>query len=161
MVTNPSIQKKGIPTFMKTKENVMKNYQDMIEEFKEKIIPQIFKADLLPGYTRATITQIEKHIIGMSRQNKSDDIMTLLFAYSVILGETLIKNLDGAAWEYEAPSLEFMRIKLPYKDEDNETIYAMPVKRVFSLYLTKNTFEKSVVNYFDALSSKSSSTLII
>lgn len=139
----------------------MEDYTEIVQEFKEKIVPQILKADMLPGHTRATLTQVEKHILKLPSSSPGDDLSTILFAYGVILGETLIKTVKGAEWAFEAPSLEYLRIKLPMKMDNGESLYAMPVKRVFALYQTKKVSQKGIIKYYDSLLKENKSSLII
>ncbi|CDQ41917.1 hypothetical protein [Virgibacillus salexigens] len=128
------------------------NFEKSVEEFREKVIPKIFKADLLPGYTRATLTQIEKHIVRISKKEVSENITTLLFAYGVIYAQTLSKTIKGARWDYKSISLETLRVRLPIKDNNGDSISVLPIKRVIELYKTKDLKLKGLVKQYDEIS---------
>ncbi|MBR2246811.1 MAG: hypothetical protein IJ880_07305, partial [Bacilli bacterium] len=116
----------------------LSNFEDTVNEIRDKIVPQIIRVDMLPGFTRPSLTQIEKHILKLSRNQPADDVTVILFAYGLILGETMIKTIEGSEWNYEAPSLEFLRIKLPISDANGDSISSIPIKRVIGLFNSKD-----------------------
>jgi hypothetical protein len=123
------------------------NYEDVINEIREKVVPQIFKKDLLPGYTRPTLAQIDKHIMKLIRNKVTEETATLLTAYGIILGETIIKNVEGAKWLYEAPNIQMVRVQIT---EGEDPISALPIYRVVNLFKTKDR-SKSIASYYDSV----------
>ncbi|MBR3119745.1 MAG: hypothetical protein IKF29_10935 [Oceanobacillus sp.] len=129
----------------------LSNFEDTVNEIRDKIVPQIIRVDMLPGFTRPSLTQIEKHILKLSRNQPADDVTVILFAYGLILGETMIKTIEGSEWNYEAPSLEFLRIKLPISDANGDSISSIPIKRVIGLFNSKDIKNKGIVSYYDQI----------
>lgn len=130
---------------MKEINELLTDYEEVIHEIREKVVPQIFKKDLLPGYTRPTLAQIDKHIMSLLRNNVTEDTTVLLIAYGIILGETIIKDIEGAKWLYEAPDIQMVRVQLT---DGEDPIYALPIQRVVNLFKTKDR-SKSIVRYYD------------
>jgi hypothetical protein len=130
---------------MKEVNEFMTDYKEVIDEIREKVVPQIIKKDLLPGYTRPTLAQIEKHIMKLLRNKVTEETTTLLIAYGIILGETIIKNIEGAKWLYEAPNVQMVRVQVT---EGEDPIYALPIYRAVNLFKTKDR-SKSIVAYYD------------
>lgn len=126
------------------------NYEEQLNEFVNVVIPQIFKGDLLPGYTRASLIQIDKHIKKMVLPKEGDKSALLVAAYGIFLGELLVRTIEGAEWMYEAPDIQLVRVKLPVSD-DEESVYALPITRTFNYFISKNV-DKSILAYYDKLS---------
>jgi hypothetical protein len=127
----------------------MNDYTEVIDEFRNTVIPQIFKKDFLPGYSRPTLIQLERNINRMIKNKADDNISLQLTAIAIILGELLVKTVEGIEWMYESPDLQMLRLKLPTA-EGEDSLYILPVTKVMNYFKTRSSND-SIVRYYDSI----------
>lgn len=121
----------------------------MFGEMKTYLNNDLISDLLIPGVTRPSLIQVEKHIHRMSRKKPTSLEIKELVASGILLGELIRNKIPEAKWNMEAPDFNMLRLEI--KDEETGASFSyLPIQKVFFYFQTKD-MSHSLVKFYDKI----------
>lgn len=124
-------------------EDFTSTFDDMYKYMRNDLMSEL----LIPGVTRPSLVQLEKHIVRMPRTSPSTDDMKVLVSAGILLGELIKNAIPEATWNLKATELFSIKIQI-VDEETKEPFNFLPVWRVIQFFQTKDS-SHGIVRYYD------------